>query len=58
MQVDCECDDEDNCTEIKCKVDKDKAPDSEDVYFYCKAQDGSVRMYPCSHDALGILRSI
>jgi len=45
MQVDCECDDEDNCNEIKCKVDKDKAPDSEDVYFYCKGQEGSVRMH-------------
>ncbi|KAI8114629.1 hypothetical protein M9434_002749 [Picochlorum sp. BPE23] len=40
-ELDCECDDKsDACTDIECKIDRDGAPDDEDIYLSCSANLG------------------
>lgn len=42
VQIDCECDDKsDACADIECKVDRDGAPDDEDIYLSCSATLGA-----------------
>ena len=34
-ELDCDCNKEDNCASLRCKADRDGAPDSEDIRFNC-----------------------
>lgn len=51
-ELKCKCDNKDSsCTEIECRVDRDGAPDAEDIFFYC-ASLGDGQSPSCQLDPL------
>lgn len=51
-EIKCKCDKKnDKCDEIECKVDRDGAPDDEDVFFNCKS-NGDGKSPTCALDSI------